>query len=1402
MKKRFVFCLAFVLICFQAGVLWAQQITLTSVPYKLIGESESVTVTWLEPVSATLHYGKTHGQYDLSLSQSGNRSLTFVPQNDGIQPGVYYAIITNGALSSQEFPLIIEASVSPKMRQPQNSTTISTATPEFQWDEVAGVPYYHLILSDREVVISRDADGNLQLTGANIIWQVITQNTHITYGDPDPSGYFTEINGMPSPLLNGNQYTWIVLNNYGNNPALSSLIQSGVSTFQVQLTVPVGKPVLVSPANLANLSAETITFQWQSVSNAVNYLIQLFELVQQDNSSSSILVWSTTTSNLSIDFPARAVLKGTQYSWRVLAMDNAGNGAASATRDFIYQVPVSALNIHTRDLKGQVLPWTNISVAPLNGSSSNVSYVTTDYGNMTISVQPGSYKITASKEGFLDTTKTISAPGGDTVSVAIYLSPAIYKVTGIVKDQLGRFLPNVTVHARENTSGRIFKTISDAGGGFLLTLSAGLWDVWGEKENYSDSDTTRVEITSQTNVSLSQPLILKEFKSTLTGKVVNPSGLAILSGKVLASKGNVEVYQYSASNGTFSLQVSSGTWTVTVLKDGYVSPAPRTVNVTAGQTVQISPDFVLQPDAGILSGFVFDGQKALGNALVQATPPSGLPVSTPTDPGGVYALNLASGNYTVTVSKQGYASPDPAQIAISTGQTLSNVNFTLHPNPVSISGRVTSGGNPVEGVIVRAGGALDTTRANGTYVLWVPPGTFQVTAAKAGFAANQIRTVTIGLGENKANIDFTLTPNSGIIKGTVQEGTNPIAEAVVLAVSGSDTLRTLSAALGGYRVSVKPGTWKMTAQKAGFVTQQGAATISVQSGQTVSGIDFNLIRNIGTVSGQVKDNHNNPLPGAAVQVENARLQALTDNSGFFAIQLEPGAYQLTAQKTGYDTQTKPANVTLNAVTSLNYSLTTMGTLTGKIADNQTRLPIDKASIFAVNNKDTTRTETDYTGEYSLHLNGGTYQIVADQLGYHALDFSVSIAAGVTRTQDIFLLPAPGEIARLQGKIVDDSNLPINGVPITLSGGKVALIYTEMNGTFDIKRLQAGLNYSLRPHLRNYFFVPEKRSYAPLTQNKVNQNFLGALYGDVSGNKAVSSFDGSLILRISAQQNVAPYYQNQPRDSIAADVSGNGQVSSFDASLIFRYAVQLIDRFPAEPSRLGKMRQIYADPTAHIFTFRILSHKKNRWTVAVSGDNFNRLLATQWEISYAPDWIDIRNCALLPEFQNHRLAWSKANGLLTIATAGAEAPRKSGDFLKIVLRVKGDASVSPLHFLKVVHVSINEGLVAARFISPEETAEPTEFHLYQNFPNPFNSETLIRLALPETQSSEKQVVELTLYNVLGQEIKTLVRKKLASGYYQFKWNGTDQEGRPVAGGIYFYRLKAGKFVKIKKLLYLK
>jgi len=98
---------------------------------------------------------------------------------------------------------------------------------------------------------------------------------------------------------------------------------------------------------------------------------------------------------------------------------------------------------------------------------------------------------------------------------------------------------------------------------------------------------------------------------------------------------------------------------------------------------------------------------------------------------------------------------------------------------------------------------------------------------------------------------------------------------------------------------------------------------------------------------------------------------------------------------------------------------------------------------------------------------------------------------------------------------------------------------------------------------------------------------------------------------------------------------------------------------------------------------------------------------------------------------------------------------------------------------------------------EQIATPTMFALNQNYPNPFNPETNIDFQVPTAG-----MVNVEIFNVLGQRVKTLISEQKDPGYYSVHWNGTNENGEVAPTGVYFYRMTAEGFTQTNKMVMLR
>jgi hypothetical protein len=109
-----------------------------------------------------------------------------------------------------------------------------------------------------------------------------------------------------------------------------------------------------------------------------------------------------------------------------------------------------------------------------------------------------------------------------------------------------------------------------------------------------------------------------------------------------------------------------------------------------------------------------------------------------------------------------------------------------------------------------------------------------------------------------------------------------------------------------------------------------------------------------------------------------------------------------------------------------------------------------------------------------------------------------------------------------------------------------------------------------------------------------------------------------------------------------------------------------------------------------------------------------------------------------------------------------------------------------------------GYTNSTSVEEEETGiTPKDFALYQSYPNPFNNQTIIKYDLLKPCQ-----VTLTIYNILGQKVKTVVEGYQRAGSRIVNWDGKDEKEKDLASGIYFYQLKAGDLTQTKRMTLLK
>jgi hypothetical protein len=301
-------------------------------------------------------------------------------------------------------------------------------------------------------------------------------------------------------------------------------------------------------------------------------------------------------------------------------------------------------------------------------------------------------------------------------------------------------------------------------------------------------------------------------------------------------------------------------------------------------------------------------------------------------------------------------------------------------------------------------------------------------------------------------------------------------------------------------------------------------------------------------------------------------------------------------------------------------------------------------------------------------------------------------------------------------------------------------------------------------------------------------------GDANLNGSVTAADAAVDLQYTVGLYTAPTGEDGLRFNYAADASGNGTITAFDAAKILLYVADPI-----------------ANPLSNIVSSTGTQLDASLSKSAVASMNWGRLRSGDEadvlqlplvlgsgssnvysiEISMQiPAGIELKAVSTnLPE------GWIMEKyidqGELHVALAGS-TPMSGREFGALSFRIL-DKSV---RFAPTASGRVNENL-SMTMTATTISAVPVQFGLDQNYPNPFNPSTKITYQLPVNAK-----VVLDIYNIVGQKVRTLVNAEQEPGYYSIDWNGLDDASQRLASGVYMYRIQAGSFVQINKMLMLK
>lgn len=305
-------------------------------------------------------------------------------------------------------------------------------------------------------------------------------------------------------------------------------------------------------------------------------------------------------------------------------------------------------------------------------------------------------------------------------------------------------------------------------------------------------------------------------------------------------------------------------------------------------------------------------------------------------------------------------------------------------------------------------------------------------------------------------------------------------------------------------------------------------------------------------------------------------------------------------------------------------------------------------------------------------------------------------------------------------------------------------------------------------------------------------------GDVSGNGAVSSFDAGLILRDQVGAIVLDQVQLR-----VGNVSGDSTISSTDASLILQYVVSLIDTFPAG---LGKRMRQDAVPAAFAFTV-VPGRTAGEYDLVVTATRPSNVVGLTMSVAYDTALVTPLRLVRGALTDSMTVAMHQPPGRINLAAAGTSPLSQPGDVARFTFTVNERTVRDDQVLFTMKRFVLNErdyadDIAGITLNVGGGPAAPTVFALGQNYPNPFNPSTTITYQTPRPSA-----VTVTLFNLLGQEVRTLAAGERPAGYHSVTWDGRDDRNAPVSSGVYLYTITARSggtvlFTATKKMLLVK
>ncbi len=312
----------------------------------------------------------------------------------------------------------------------------------------------------------------------------------------------------------------------------------------------------------------------------------------------------------------------------------------------------------------------------------------------------------------------------------------------------------------------------------------------------------------------------------------------------------------------------------------------------------------------------------------------------------------------------------------------------------------------------------------------------------------------------------------------------------------------------------------------------------------------------------------------------------------------------------------------------------------------------------------------------------------------------------------------------------------NGEVTAMDASLVLQYYVGLRTEFPVKKDWKFVPLSYPINHSNWASAPDSIRYAPLNADKTDQNFVGIVYGDVSGNWQVAP---GHLQHLARADNADKILIGQP------EAQSNGllivPVEIRSASELF--ALGITAQYPQHQLRFISAELVDANKSQALFSYH------------------------------------------------------EQNGTIKAALASAHALANNSSTVHFIFKPIADRTrlvTTPISIQEFSANGMEYQISSEQAPLSGEGVIPQDYDLQQNYPNPFNSETMVKYQIPQDD-----FVTIAIYNLLGQKLRTLVSAQKGPGSYQILWDGRNDWGEPVGSGEYLCQMRTTNFVAARKMI---